>query len=168
MAVDDDEFATVVADGVIAHFLEGFASLLFYLDKVRPIYGDDVDRKKFQTERQTLFDVRLPINALKRLKKDLDQGLRMYTATSLLPIVDFWVGNMTYQREKELRDPSTEEIEDIQDRALLGTVIDAMGQTESEAQSKIRNIVMQCLHNHAEEINKIVQEYTEASVNEDK
>jgi hypothetical protein len=30
----DQDFPTVVVDGANAHFLEGFVSLLFYIDKV--------------------------------------------------------------------------------------------------------------------------------------
>ncbi|MFZ0514315.1 MAG: hypothetical protein WAM14_22115 [Candidatus Nitrosopolaris sp.] len=96
----------------------------------------------------------------------------MYTATTLLPVDrDFWAGDTTYQRQKELGCHTTEEIEDIQDRALLATIMDTMGQTQPEGISKIHNIIMQCLHNHVEEIRKIAEEYsikTEVSSNENK
>lgn len=46
------DFATVVADGAYAHFLEGFVSLLFYLDKVFPKHAQDGTLRSSREEKR--------------------------------------------------------------------------------------------------------------------
>src|SRR5215212_11044599 len=99
MSEDTEEsnvpFPTLVADGVHTHFMEGFVAMLFYQDKVYPVYqsGKTESKTKFRTQRYTLFDVRLSIESLKQLTGQLEEGVQFYNS---LPLIedgrDFWAG----------------------------------------------------------------------------
>src|SRR5215213_6696017 len=116
-----EDFPTVIADGVNTHFMEGFVSMLFYQDKVFPHYQNKNETiQKITTERNTLFDVRLSINVLKTLLKDLDDGFKLYRSVSLIQDPrDFWVGIRPYEKESKLANRSPDEIEF--DNALWGS-----------------------------------------------
>jgi hypothetical protein len=155
-----EEFPTVVADGAHAHFREGFVSLLFYQDKVIPMYNKEGDESdKFQTERRTLFDVRLPVSALNYLLIDLQKGQRFYRATSLVTENrDFWVGVDAFQATRKLNavDPSEKETDEV----VKGSIIKLIQGLSPEGVDRVQNVIAECLHDRLEEIRQIADDDT--------
>jgi hypothetical protein len=76
------DFATVVADGAYAHFLDGFISLLFYQIRTYPVENSLKDLK-INRKKEIIADIRISTNQLKKLVYDLDSGLALKSTMTL-------------------------------------------------------------------------------------
>jgi hypothetical protein len=152
----DEQFATIVADGAYIHFLDGYASLVFYHDKIFPKVSKN-GKIILPNKRENLAEIRLSIPALKKFKNDLEDGIRTYPIFSLLPMnIDYFGGVSDIEPKGEnyvdttLDEMSQEHLADMAVFMNYETISD-------EGKKEFGKLTNKILLEHADELREVVQ-----------
>ena len=159
---DTDSFATVVTDGAMVHFLEGFVSLLFYQDRVYPKQKND-GSFSMPKKRETIADVRLSINNLKKLMADVQDGIKSYPVLSLISgtnDVDFFTGLKNSQKTKDDEELVDADFDDEEtERIKANSIIQTMEELTDEGKEKYTNEVVEILLENYDRLREIARKY---------
>lgn len=155
----DPSFVTVVSDGAYAHFLEGFVSLLFFQDTAIPKHTTKRELDLVDRKRHIMFEVRMSVNATKLLAASMKEGLKTYASTGLFfRNRDFW--NYTSPRKTPTQLHALDKETDIDlEKVLTHSLEYILDKLPEEGVKKVNDILMQCIHEHIEEIKQIAEEY---------
>lgn len=157
----DNLFPTVVSDGAYIHFLEGFASILFYQERVNPVVDKEgnVDMNK---SRETIADIRFSIKSIKKLADEIQMGLKLYSVVALTS------KNINFLQDTVEREQDVENTEQLQDmnmsyddfEMVKGELLrKGFHDLTPEGIEKYNRKVGKILFEHFDELREIIQEY---------
>jgi len=153
----DKNFAILAVDGAYHHFLDGFVSLLFYQIITTPDH--DRSKVKFKTRRETVADLRIPINSLKKFMKELEEGLEYY------PIHGLVNDNINYVVGSNMKEESNDELNktlDISDNEvemnLLRSIAEAQSKLSPEGRARFEALYKQLIRVHIDEFREIIHQ----------
>lgn len=153
----DKNFAILAVDGAYHHFLDGFVSLLFYQIITTPDH--DRSKVKFKTRRETVVDLRIPINSLKKFMKELEEGLEYYPIHGLIhDNINYVVGsNMEEESNDELN--KTLDVSDYEvEMNLVRAITEAQSKLSSEGKLKFGALYQQLFRLHIDEFREIIRQ----------
>jgi len=152
--VEKEYYPIISVDGAYHKYLDGFVSLLFYQIITMP----DHDRSKvtFHTERQTVADLRIPINTLKKFLKQLQDGLDYYPIHGLVnENINYVVGDLNESND-ELN--KTLDIEDDVERNLVRSISEAQSNLSPEGKKKFGELFKRVVGLHVDEFREVIRQ----------
>lgn len=156
MNEENEKFPILSADGAYVHFLEGFVSLSFF--QLREIYSQQEDHSTAKREKEILADIRIPINLLRRLSKQIQDGLEMIPTVALMQKT-----GLDYYSNEHIPNDETKEF-----------VVDKVPQLEikiedpsvedynltDEGKEKLKEMVLRLTQQYHDEVREIIQGYS--------
>ncbi|CUR52526.1 protein of unknown function [Nitrosotalea devaniterrae] len=156
-----ENFPTVVADGAYCHFLEDFISLIFYQTRVFPRLEKDGKTAIAPKRREILADIRFSREALRKLMNEIEQGLELYPAYTLMKGKDGFLTGLdpmnTLSKDSTISKLSLTKAEF--DHLKNNILVDMSTQLTKEGEKVYNDLLIKIIFEHEDELREIVRKY---------
>lgn len=160
MSEEDTPFPILSADGAYVHFLEGFASLVFF--QLREIYNEKENGSEVKRKKEILADIRIPISLLRRLSAQIQDGLEMIPTFALMQTtgLDYYSNrNIPKNETEEYISESVSKLEIKIEDSNAGTY-----NLTDEGKEKLKQIILHLTQQYHDEVREVIQGYSKDKV----